>query len=157
MVLMAVAVTSARAQSTPVLHSRSEGLASPQSAPAKGYSNLPDNASGEYAMDDKGSVAQITIERSRVTGYITKMEQRSALTLFFDRAEVNGNRVSFTTKVVHDLHYSFSGRIVRGDAIKPSMEGYYWLIGELRIVRGGVQEAQQVSFKSTPREGIESH
>ena len=108
-------------------------------------------------MDDKGSVAEITIEHNRVTGYVTKMEQGSALTLFFDHAAVDGSRVSFTTKVVHDLHYSFAGSIVRGDAISASMEGYYRLTGELKIVRSGSQETQQVSFKSTPREASESH
>lgn len=103
-------------------------------------------------MDDKGSVTQITIEHNRVTGYITKMEQGAALTLFFEHAAVNGNRVSFDTRVVHGLHYSFDGEIVRGDAISLSMGGYYRLTGELKIVRNGAHETRQVSFKSTPRE-----
>lgn len=156
-VILIAFVLPAGAQSAPVLHSRGERSASSQSALAKGYSTLPYDASGEYAMDDKGSVAQITIEHNRVTGYITKMEQGTALTLFFDHAAVNGNRVSFATRVVHGLHYSFVGSIVRGDAISPSMDGYYRLTGDLKIMRNGAQETQHVSFKSTPREVGESH
>lgn len=153
---MALVAASVGAQSAPVLHSRGEQPANPQSALARGYSTLPDEASGEYAMDDKGSVAEITIEHNRVTGYITKMEQGTVLTLFFDHAAVNGNRVTFTTKVVHGLHFSFAGSIVRGDAINRSMEGYYRLTGDLKVVRRGVQEARQVSFKSTPRDAGKS-
>lgn len=138
------------AQSAPVLHSRNERSAQPTLA--KGHSTLPGDASGEYEMDDKGSVAQITIERNRVTGYITKMEQDAALTLFFDHAAVNGSRVSFDTRVVHGLHYVFDGEIVRGSAASPSMDGFYRLNGELKIVRNGVQETKHVSFESTPRE-----
>lgn len=152
MICTVLIAAAAVAQSTPVLHSRGERLAGPHPTTAKGHSTLPDNASGEYAMDDKGSVAQITIEHSRVTGYITKMEQGAALTLFFDHAAVNGNRVSFVTKSVHGLHYSFEGEIVRGDSTSPSIDGYYRLTGDLKIVRNGAQEIEHVSFKSTPRD-----
>lgn len=153
MVICAVlAAAAAGAQSTPMLHARGETAEAQPNPSVKGYSTLPGNASGEYEIDDKGSVAQITIEHNRLTGYITKMEQGAALTLFFDHAAVAGNRVSFETRTVHGLHYSFRGDIMRGDAISPSMTGYFRLAGELKIIRNGALETEQVSFKSTPRE-----
>lgn len=151
MACAALFAMAAGAQSTPVLHARGERSAGPQSTLAEGHSTLPEDASGEYEMDDKGSVAQITFEHNRLTGYITKMEQGAALTLFFKHAAVNGSRVSFDTTMVHGLHYSFKGEIVRGSAVSRSADGFYRLTGELKVVRNGSREAEHVSFNSTPR------
>lgn len=149
---MVVVAAAAGAQSSPALHSRSEATPDRQTQSANGYSTLPDDASGEYELGEKGSVVQITIEHNRLMGYITKMEEGTALTLFFDHAAVNGNHVSFTTKTVHGLRYSFRGAIVRGDAISSSMTGFYRLAGEMKVVRGNAYENEQVSLKSTPRD-----
>lgn len=151
----ALLVTAAAfAQTTPTLHSRNERRQTPQTPQAqeaKGISTLPEEASGEYVLDGHGSVVQITIEHGRLSGYVTKMEGRTALTLFFDRSAVNGNRVSFTTKTVHGLWYSFRGRVVRGEAAQPSASGFYRLTGELKTGRGGTSETERVNLKSTPR------
>ena len=145
----------ALAQTAPVLRQRGDGEQGPQTRAAKGVSTLPDEASGEYELDERGPehglVVQITIEQSRLTGYVTKMEQGTALTLFFDHTTIDGNRVTFTTKTVHGLRYAFAGTIVRGDAETASEAGFYRLAGEWTAYHDGVRETEQVRLKSTPR------
>jgi hypothetical protein len=140
------------AQTTPALHSRghNDQQASPTQA-AKGVSTLPENASGEFTLDSHGSVIQITIEHNRLDGYITLMQQDTSLTLFFNKTFINGKRVTFTTRIVHGLSYSFAGEILRGDAEAPSLNGYYRLAGKITSYRDGVAETKWVNLKSTPR------
>lgn len=148
-------------QSAPALHPRSEDGLEPQTRAAEGVSTLPEEASGEYELDGKGSVVQISIDQNRLTGYVTRMEQGASLTLFFDRTAVDGSRLSFTTRTVHGLRYSFAGTIVRGDAATSSQMGFYRLVGNLTTIRtAGIRdtgiraagrETQRVSLKSTPR------
>jgi hypothetical protein len=137
-------------QTVPNLHRRGESDEA-QTPAAKGFSNLPDAASGEYELDEQGSVIQITIEQNRLSGYVTKMEQETALTLFFDRTSIEGNRLRFTTRTVHGLRYSFAGTIVRGDAANTTESGFYRLAGEWTAYRGAARRTQRVSLKSTPR------
>lgn len=139
------------AQTRPTLRTREDHGRKSQAREAKGVSTLPEEASGEYVLDGHGSVVQITIERGRLTGYVTKMEGETALTLFFDRTSVHGNRLSFTTKTVHGLRYEFRGAIVRGEAADFSLGGFYRLNGELTLAGGGAPESRRVSLKSTPR------
>lgn len=140
------------AQTVPVLRQRGDGEQGPQTRAAKGFSTLPDGASGEYELDERGSVVQITIEQNRLTGYVTKMEQGTALTLFFDHTTLDRNRVTFTTKTVHGLRYAFAGTIVRGDAATASETGFYQLAGEWTAYHDGVRKTERVKLKSTPRD-----
>ncbi len=118
----------------------------------KGFSTLPVNASGEYELDGNGSVVQITIDQDRLTGYVSKIDQGTALTLFFVRTSIQGSRVSFTTKTVHGVSYSFTGSVVRGEKASPSEEGFFRLAGQWTLYRDGGRETEWVSLKSTPRD-----
>jgi hypothetical protein len=147
------------AQVSPALHSRaglpdSTHAASASSAAMgieKGFSTLPADASGEYELDSDGSVVQITIEQGRLTGYVTKMDHEAALTLNFVRSTVEGERISFSTRTVHGLSYSFAGTIVRGDEAVPSKNGFYRMVGEWTAHRDADVETESVRLKSTPR------
>lgn len=140
------------AQIGPVLQKRATAQPpAPQTQAAPGYSTLPADASGEYELDDNGSMVQITIQNNRLTGYITKMQNDAALTLFFDKTSIEGSRISFTTHMVHDLHYDFKGEIVRGDAVSPDRNGFYQMVGELTEYQGNFKERRFVHLKSTPR------
>lgn len=143
--------TVAFAQTAPTLHSRNKPPSQPTTPQTKGYSMLPEEASGEYVLDEHGSVIEITLERNHLTGYVTRMEGDTALTLFFDKNSINGNRLSFTTKTIHGLRYAFRGVITRGEAPELSSTGYYRLTGELTAYRGAVPASAHVSLKSTPR------
>lgn len=138
-------------QSSPTLHQRGEVAPGPQTHAANGVSTLPDEASGEYELDGAGSVVQITVDENRLVGYVTKMDQGIPLTLLFDRTTIDGNRLTFTTKAVHGLWYSFEGTIVRGNAASASVTGFYRLIGEWTTYHDGGREIGKVSLKSTPR------
>ena len=152
--MLVFAAKVAMTQSTPTLQKRSaDGSASmPRIRQTSGYSSLPDSASGEYELDDKGSVVQITIEHNRLTGYVTKMDHETALTLNFDKSSIDGSRISFTTTTVHGLHYSFQGEIVRGDAVSEQQTGFYRMVGEWSIYRNAAHETEPVNLKSTPRD-----
>lgn len=138
-------------QTTPTLRTRGQADQSTPAHVAKGFSTLPEDASGEYELDDRGSVIQITIEHDGLTGYITKMDQGTALTLAFDRTSFAGDRVCFTTKTVHGLRYSFTGVIARGDAQDRSQSGFYRLSGNLSTYLNARSATRRVSLQSTPR------
>jgi hypothetical protein len=124
-----------------------------------GFSTLPSDASGEYLLDEAGSTVEITIDSGKISGYVTKMgDERSdkdtPLTFFFDQAMVQGNRVTFTTKKIHGIWYSFDGGIVRGDPKTGKDEnGYYRLEGTWTTHNDtrNAQASEKVSLKSTPR------
>lgn len=139
------------AQTTPELRHREESGQSAQTSAVKGVSTVPERASGEYALDESGSVVQITIEHNRLSGYVTKMDGGTALTLFFDHTTVDGNRLTFDTKIVHGMKYSFAGSIVRGDAETATESGFYKLAGDWTTYRGNQRNTLRVSLKSTPR------
>lgn len=135
---------------------KQRGASAPQTAPAptdyaKGYSTLPDQASGEYELDNNGSVVQITVEQNQLSGYVTKMDGGSALTLFFQHTRIQGSRVSFTTQIVHGLSYAFTGSVTRGDEESASKTGYYRLAGQWTAYHDGGHETRSVNLKSTPR------
>ena len=121
----------------------------------KGTSTLPESATGEYMLDETGSVVQITIENGILDGYISRVieGQTTALTYFFDRTTIDGNHLTFSTKQVHGLWYSFDGTIVRGDAPTKQETGFYRLKGTwvMHTDAGKSQSTSMVSFKSTPR------
>jgi hypothetical protein len=150
-VCIAFLVSAASSQTPPALHQRAETQQQTQTRAIKGFSTLPEEASGEYELDDHGSVVQITVEQNRLTGYVTKMEQKTALTLFFDTTTIDGDRLSFTTKTVHGMRYSFVGKIVRGSAATSSETGFYRLIGNWTTYLDNARETEGVSLKSTSR------
>jgi hypothetical protein len=146
------------AQTTPSLHQRTaQGQAAVQPDKTdfvRGYSTLPEDASGEYELDKDGSVVQITIENGRLSGYVTKMEQGSALTLFFLHTSIHGGQITFTTKAVHGVSYSFDGNVVRGEkAVAASETGFYRLVGEMTEHSSAGAGTARVSLQSTPRIG----
>ncbi|GGH03341.1 hypothetical protein [Silvibacterium dinghuense] len=126
-----------------------------------GVSTLPDDASGEFEIDGRGSTVEITLEKSRVSGYVTKMGDEGSdkdvpVTFFFTEATVSGHRITFSTKKVHGRWFSFEGTIERGDPQTPrDQNGYYRLLGTWTTHEdvGNQQFHEQVSYKSTPRTG----
>ena len=110
-------------------------------------------------LDETGSVVQITIENGILDGYISNLteQQTSALTYFFDRTTINGDRLTFTTKQIHGIWYSFDGVIVRSDARSKQETGFYRLKGTwvTHDEVGKSQSTSIVSLKSTPRGSAE--
>jgi hypothetical protein len=122
----------------------------------RGISTLPPSAQGEFMLDETGSVVQITIDSGILDGYISKLTegQTASLTYFFDRTTINRDHLTFTTKQVHGIWYSFDGAIVRGDADSKQQTGFYRLKGTwvAHDAVGKTQSTTEVSLKSTPRD-----
>jgi hypothetical protein len=153
-VLMCAWPSLAQTATDPALHHRSDGEPSP-GGKQRGTSTLPAAASGEYMIDEEGSVVQITIDNGVLDGYISKLVEghTSTLTYFFDRTTINGNRITFTTKEVHGIWYAFDGAIVRGDAQTKVEDGYYRMKGTW-VTHNEAEKNQMTStinLKSTPR------
>ncbi|HEX3471301.1 MAG TPA: hypothetical protein VHT28_08960 [Silvibacterium sp.] len=158
--ILASALVAAFAQTTtdPALHHRGDASQNQTAAAGgkqRGTSTLPADASGEYLIDEAGSVVQITIENGRLDGYVSKLVEglTSTVTYFFDRTTMNGDRLTFTTKEIHGIWYSFDGLIVRGDGQSKQQDGYYRLRGTL-MTHDAVQKSQSsstINLKSTPR------
>ena len=156
----------AQTASEPALHHRTANDSAPDKSSAvqpsgkqKGTSTLPESAQGEFMLDETGSVVQITIENGILDGYISKNldGQSASLTYFFDRTTINGDRLTFTTRQVHGIWFSFEGTIVHGDAASKQATGFYRLKGTW-VVHNESDKSQStstVSFRSTPRGAAE--
>jgi len=149
-----------QATGDPALHHRTsaqtdQASASGPTGKQKGNSTLPESATGEYMLDETGSVVQITIDNGVLDGYISQVVegQTTALTYFFDRTAIDGNHLMFSTKPVHGIWYSFDGTIVRGDVPNKQENGFYRLKGTwvLHADANKTQSTSMVNFKSTPR------
>jgi hypothetical protein len=126
-----------------------------------GESNLPDEASGGYALNPEGNeVIEIILNggggETRLQGYITRLgdgpsDQGAPLTYFFSRTTVSGSEITFITRQVHGVWWSFSGSIDRGRAAMSTQKGFYFLNGTLmEHFDNGQHQAQRVSLPLLP-------
>jgi hypothetical protein len=129
--------------STPSLHQRSEMNQDQSEADANRAidsaqqpSNLPVDVWGSYKFDHSNDSIELDLDRNRLTGYIAQLgdaetDSNTPLTFFFDQSAIDGADISFQTRVVHGIWYSFRGTIVRGNGKVRADEGYYVLRGML--------------------------
>lgn len=126
--------------SVPSLHHRSgaePGATEDDQDNSAQQSTLPGDVSGPYNFDHFNESIEIDItHNNKLAGYITRMgdaetDDNTALTYFFDRSSIDGSEITFQTRVVHGIWYSFRGTIFRGDAKTRDEEGYYVLHGVL--------------------------
>jgi hypothetical protein len=134
-----------------------QGKQSPASAPpAEDYS-------GMYAFLQDGEFVQITIDdQGQVTGLVSRYadsagDKREFLDQFFKDGKLEGKKLNFTTKTVHDVWYEFQGTVERGDAQNAGDEGYHVLKGKLTEHSADVKmkntvKSQDVAFKSFPKD-----
>ncbi|MBV9180752.1 MAG: hypothetical protein JO356_05515 [Acidobacteria bacterium] len=119
--------------------------------------------SGMYSFVRDGEFLQITIEDNEaVTGFIsrfgdTENDKGTFLDQFFKSGKLEGNKVSFTTEVIHGSWYKFEGAFARGRGKSPEEEGYYLLRGTLTRWSEGADhktasQQRQVEFSSFPRD-----
>ena len=119
---------------------------------SSGRTILPLEASGEYSLGAGGTV-EVDLQPDRLSGYITRLGDRESdegtpLTFFFATSRLSGSRLSFTTRQVHGVWFSFEGTIVRGSARSRDQQGYYLLQGQLVLhdVGSQTQQARMVSL-----------
>jgi hypothetical protein len=126
-----------------------------------GYSGLPDEASGTYALSQTpGEGIEMILNGQgsdcRLQGYLTRLgdgesDGGATLTYFFQKTSVSPDQLQFTTRTVHGVWWSFSGRIDRGSVPQPSQKGYYFLNGMLvEHFDSGESQARRVSLPLLP-------
>lgn len=125
---------------SPRLQQRREALAE-DGIFRPGRSNLPDGAAGSYALSpDTAEVIEIILngegDTVRLQGYLTRVgdgtsDRGAPLTYFFARTTVSPTGLTFITKQVHGVWWSFTGMIERGSVQTNAQKGYYFLNGML--------------------------
>lgn len=118
---------------------------------------------GMYSFLRDGEFVQLNVENDgRLTGFISRYGDSDSdrgvfLDQFFKQAKIDGNKVSFTTAVIHDVFFDFAGTIERGEGKSPGDEAFYVMKGTItEHMTDGAQKAtaksHEVAFKSFPHE-----
>ena len=122
-----------------------------QAQAAPGNANARPDYSGMYSFLREGEFVQITVEPGRVTGFVSRYGETESdrgvfLDHFFKQGKLDGNRLMFTTDVVHGVSYEFRGTVERGEGKNPGDEAYYVLKGTL--TENTVDEAKKTSSRA---------
>jgi hypothetical protein len=126
----------------------------PKSQSSKAYS-------GMYTFLKEGEFVQVTVEDDgRVTGFISRFgegesDKGSFLDQFFKTAKLDGDKLEFTTQIVHGVSFDFKGTVERGEGKNPGDEAYYVLKGSLTendtdANKKVTSHSQDVAFKMFP-------
>ena len=119
--------------------------------------------SGMYTFLKEGEFVQLTIEdNGSITGFVSRYgngesDKGAFLDQFFKSGKLDGNKLNFTTEVVHGVSFDFKGTIERGEGKNPGDEAYFVLKGTLTEATTDVNKkvtshAQEVAFKMFPAE-----
>jgi hypothetical protein len=119
--------------------------------------------SGMYTFLKEGEFVQLTVEdNGHVTGFISRFGEGESdngtfLDQFFKNAKLDGNKLSFTTEIVHGVAFDFKGTVARGEGKNPGDEAYYVLQGTLventsDVNKKVTSHSRDVAFKIFPEE-----
>ena len=129
------------------------------SASGRGYDPATD-PSGMYSFLKDGEFLQITLEEGELSGYVSRFGESDSdrgqfIDQFIDKGSLKNDHLTFTTKTVHGVWYSFDGSISRQAGKQPSQEGYRLIKGTLKQHATDANKVDKVSernveFKSFP-------
>lgn len=116
-----------------------------------------------YSFLKDGEFVQVTIEDGgHVTGFISRYgdgesDKGAFLDQFFKTGRLEGNRLKFTTDIVHGVAFDFKGTVERGSGKAPGEESYYVLKGTLTenatdVNKKSSSRSREVVFKSFPQD-----
>lgn len=136
--------------------SASESAAQDQTKPAQAYS-------GMYTFLKEGEFVQVTVEDGgRVTGFISRFgdgesDKGAFLDQFFKNGKIEGNKLTFTTEIVHGVAFDFRGTVERGEGKNPGDDSYFVIRGTLTenaadVNKKVVSHSREVVFKMFPQE-----
>jgi hypothetical protein len=119
--------------------------------------------SGMYTFLKEGEFVQLTVDdERRVTGFISRFGDGESdkgvfLDQFFKSGKLDGNKLSFTTEIVHGVSFDFKGTVERGEGKNPGDEAYFVLRGTLAENTSDVNKkvtslSRDVVFKMFPQE-----
>ncbi len=129
----------------------------PRSSAAQDAGNDP---SGMYSFLREGEFLQLTLEDGKLSGYVSRFgdgDKGTFIDQFFDKASLDGDHLTFTTKTVHGTWYEFSGVITKTAGKQPSQEGYRVIKGTLiqhmtDANKVDMPRQREVEFKSFPQD-----
>jgi hypothetical protein len=93
--------------------------------------------SGMYSFQKDGEFLQLTVEdNGSITGFVSRYgdgdsDKEAFLDQFFKTGKLDGNKLSFTTEMVHGVTFDFHGTVERGEGKNPGDEAYFVLKGTL--------------------------
>jgi len=125
-----------------------------RTAPAEDYS-------GMYSFLQEGEFVQINVEEgSRLTGFISRYsdsEKAIFVDHFFDKAELRDHDISFTTRKVHGVWFTFKGTVSRGPGKTRNTDAYYVIKGTLTQYTSDANQAvnareREATFHSFPQD-----
>jgi len=119
--------------------------------------------SGMYSFLREGEYVQVTVEeKGRVSGFVSRYgdadsDRGAFLDHFFKEGKLDGNKLSFTTAVVHGVSFDFRGTVEKGQVKKPGDEGAYILKGTLTenttdADKKTSSRSREVELKSFPQD-----
>jgi hypothetical protein len=117
--------------------------------------------SGMYTFLKDGEFVQITVEDAGlVTGFISRYgtgdsDKGAFLDQFFKTGKLDGNKLTFTTEIVHGISFDFTGSVERGEGKNPGDEAYFVLKGTLTekttdVNKKVTAQSREVVFKMFP-------
>lgn len=155
--LLALAVlgASARSQEPKLSGDAAKSQPAPDSTSVPAYS-------GMYTFLKEGEFVQVTVEdEGHVTGFISRFgdgesDKGAFLDQFFKTGKLDGNRLIFTTDVVHGVAFDFKGTVERGEGKNPGDEAYFVLKGALTenttdVNKKVASHSRDVTFKMFPQ------
>jgi hypothetical protein len=118
--------------------------------------------SGMYTFLKDGEFLQVTVEDGgSVTGYVSRYgdgesDQGAFLDQFFKNGKLTGNKLGFTTEIVHGVAFDFHGTFERGEGKNPGDEAYFVLKGTLTenvsdANKKVTSHSREVTFKLFPQ------
>jgi hypothetical protein len=119
--------------------------------------------SGMYTFLKEGEFVQLTVEDDgSIAGFVSRYgdgesDKGAFLDQFFKSGKLDGNKLAFTTEIVHGVSLDFKGTIERGQGKNPGDEAYFVLKGTLTENSSDANKkvtshSQEVSFKMFPQE-----
>ena len=119
--------------------------------------------SGMYSFLQEGEFVQVTVEDdSKVTGFLSRYGDGDSdkgvfLDQYFKSGKLEGNKLIFTTEMVHAVWFEFKGTVERGEGKTREDEGFYVLRGTvIENTSDGAKKvtahSQEVLLKSFPEE-----
>jgi len=119
--------------------------------------------SGMYTFLKEGEFVQVTVEDDgSITGFVSRFgngesDKGAFLDQFFKSGKLDGNKLNFTTEIVHGVSFDFKGTVERGEGNNPGDEAYFVLKGTLTenvtdVNKKVTSHAQEVAFRMFPQE-----
>ncbi|HEX4784570.1 MAG TPA: hypothetical protein VH350_09530 [Candidatus Sulfotelmatobacter sp.] len=163
-VVTAIALALSVLPVSPKLRAQDSAVKSADPAPtADQDSKSGPSYSGMYSFQKEGEFIQVSVEDAgHVTGFISRFgdgenDKGAFLDQFFKTGKLAGNKLTFTTEIVHGTAFDFKGTVERGEGKNPADEAYFVLKGTLTenttdVNKKLTSHSREVTFKKFPQD-----